>query len=87
MVEQWTENPRVPSSILGLGTTPNKSSRSGGMVDAAVSKTVEGQLSCRFESDLRHKSRISVKQSPFKHKNSCQANVCLAAIILAKQQG
>ena len=20
-VEQWTENPRVPSSILGLGTT------------------------------------------------------------------
>ena len=24
------------------------------MVDAAVSKTVEGQLSCRFESDLRH---------------------------------
>ncbi len=20
MVEQWTENPRVPSSILGLGT-------------------------------------------------------------------
>jgi hypothetical protein len=28
--------------------------RSGGMVDAAVSKTVEGQLSCRFDSDLRH---------------------------------
>ena len=23
-------------------------------VDATVSKTVEGQLSCRFESDLRH---------------------------------
>ena len=28
--------------------------RSGGMVDAAVSKTVGGQLPCRFESDLRH---------------------------------
>ena len=28
--------------------------RSGGMVDAAVSKTVGGQPSCRFESDLRH---------------------------------
>ena len=26
------------------------------MVDAAVSKTVEGQLSCRFESDLRHQT-------------------------------
>ena len=35
------------------------SSRSGGMVDAAVSKTVEGQLSCRFESDLRHHDRIA----------------------------
>ena len=31
--------------------------RSGGMVDAAVSKTVGGQLPCRFESDLRHQSR------------------------------
>ena len=28
--------------------------RSGGMVDAAVSKTVGGQPPCRFESDLRH---------------------------------
>ena len=28
--------------------------RSGGMVDATVSKTVGGQLPCRFESDLRH---------------------------------
>ena len=80
-VEQRTENPRVPSSILGLGTRvggsssvverllakeevassnlvfrSRKQSRSGGMVDAAVSKTVEGQLSCRFESDLRHKN-------------------------------
>ena len=26
-------------------------------VDATVSKTVEGQLSCRFESDLRHQIR------------------------------
>lgn len=28
--------------------------RSGGTVDAAVSKTVGGQPPCRFESDLRH---------------------------------
>ena len=28
--------------------------RSGGMVDATVSKTVGGQPPCRFESDLRH---------------------------------
>ena len=56
LVEQRTENPRVPSSTLGLGTrhVSAKLSRSGGMVDATVSKTVEGQLSCRFESDLRH---------------------------------
>ncbi len=30
MVEQRTENPRVPSSILGLGTTP----RAGGSSSA-----------------------------------------------------
>ncbi len=34
-----------------------RSSRSGGMVDAAVSKTVGRQLSCRFESDLRHQAK------------------------------
>ena len=39
MVEQRTENPRVPSSILGLGTI-SLWCRSGGMADAAVSKTV-----------------------------------------------
>ncbi len=80
LVEQRTENPRVISSILILGTILKRKwlsgraspcqgegrefesrlplhldmSRSGGMVDAAVSKTVEGQPSCRFESDLRH---------------------------------
>ena len=35
-------------------------SRSGGMADATVSKTVEGRLSCRFESDLRHHLPSSV---------------------------
>ena len=49
VVEQRTENPRVSSSTLLLGT-----GRSGGMVDAAVSKTVGRQLPCRFDSDLRH---------------------------------
>jgi predicted permease len=32
------------------------------MADAAVSKTVGGQLSCRFDSDLRHQSIISLQQ-------------------------
>ena len=41
VVEQRTENPRVPSSILGLGTN-SLWRRSGGMADAAVSKTVGG---------------------------------------------
>ena len=35
-------------------------SRSGEMADATVSKTVEGQPSCRFESDLRHHLPSSV---------------------------
>jgi hypothetical protein len=30
------------------------------MADAAVSKTVEGQLSCRFESGLRHQPVHSI---------------------------
>ena|GEM_PF-2487856 len=82
MVEQRTENPRVPSSILGLGTIKYQCGSSSAVecllakeevassnlvfrsievpaevaeeVDAAVSKTVEGRPSCRFESDLRH---------------------------------
>jgi hypothetical protein len=32
--------------------------RSGGKVDAAVSKTVGGQPPCRFESDLRHQNMM-----------------------------
>ena len=47
------ENQRVPVRCYGFALSGHDS-RSGGMVDAAVSKTVEGQLSCRFESDLRH---------------------------------
>ena len=38
--------------VSGLCTAPI--GRSGGMVDAAVSKTVGGYSPCRFESGLRH---------------------------------
>jgi hypothetical protein len=80
VVEQRTENPRVSSSTLLLGTRyaiigrgrlavdysfpyaklvrglglQEQTRRSGGKVDATVSKTVGGQPPCRFESDLRH---------------------------------
>jgi hypothetical protein len=80
VVEQRTENPRVSSSTLLLGTSyavmrggllavrypfldaklvgalgpQEQMRRSGGKVDATVSKTVGGQPPCRFESDLRH---------------------------------
>ena len=36
-------------------------SRSGGMVDAAVSKTVAFYRACRFESDLRHHIKRIIK--------------------------
>jgi hypothetical protein len=80
-VEQRTENPRVNSSILFLGTSMMGGSGSvvehllakervassnlvfrsifilcaevAEPVDATVSKTVGGQLPCRFEPDLR----------------------------------
>ncbi len=42
-----------PRELLHSGQESDRS-RSGGMVDAAVSKTVGGQPPCRFESDLRH---------------------------------
>ncbi len=92
LVEQRTENPRVPSSILGLGTikyrggsssaverllakeevassnlvfrSTGNTSRSGGMVDAAVSKTVGGRPPCRFESDLRHQDKSQQNKMP-----------------------
>ena len=37
MVEQRTENPRVPSSILGLGTT-NPASGSSSVVECLLAK-------------------------------------------------
>ncbi len=50
MVEHATENRGVSSSILLLGTTAEVAEQA----DAAVSKTVGGQLPCRFEPGLRH---------------------------------
>ncbi len=47
--------------------------RSGGMVDAAVSKTVGGQLPCRFESDLRHKNLIG-----------CQSELLPSGVVVAR---
>ena len=38
------------------------------MVDAAVSKTVGGQLPCRFESDLRHNGFGDLTGLPQKSK-------------------
>lgn len=63
MVEQWTENPRVPSSSLGLGTICTHAEVAE-LVDATVSKTVEGRLSCRFEPDLRHHDKTKRNALP-----------------------
>ena len=78
VVEQRTENPRVSGSTPLLGTNYEgvkgikassvNARRSGGMVDAAVSKTVGGQPPCRFESDLRHHGFKNLNGSPQKSK-------------------
>ena len=54
-VRFWASAPKEKVANLNLVSAQfEEMSRSGGMVDAAVSKTVGGQPPCRFESDLRH---------------------------------
>ncbi len=51
MVEQRTENPRVPSSILGLGTT-NKASGSSSVVERLLAKEKVASSNLVFRSSL-----------------------------------
>ena len=49
--------PFANGTRLRKGSRPQElARRSGGKVDATVSKTVGGQPPCRFESDLRHQN-------------------------------
>ena len=49
------------------------------MVDAAVSKTVGGQLPCRFESDLRHNEFGDLTGLPQKSKVFAEVNAGLCS--------
>ena len=65
--------------------------RSGGMVDAAVSKTVGGQPPCRFESDLRHHglnlTRLQKKSMGFVNVNGRLCRGSIEDSAYAKRNG